>query len=155
MNTVDANAFLLEGGARSAKFETPGDKITGKVVSAEVAQQTDISDNTPKTWDNGDPMMQLIVTLQTDLDEGDDDDGKRRLYLKGSKNKATSSLGAVKAAIKNAGAPGIAEGGTLSMAYTGDGEVTKRGFNAPKEYAAKYTAPAPVDKEAVDDIFGD
>lgn len=155
MSTTDVNAFLMGGGVRSAKFETIGDKVTGTVVAAEVTQQTDITTGAPKTWDNGDPMMQLVVTLATDQRDPDDPDdtGERKLYLKGG--KPTTSLGAVKAAIKAAGAKGIEVGATLALAYTGDGEPTKRGFNAPKEYAAKYTAPPAIDPTAVDDIFGD
>jgi len=153
--STDVNAFLMGGGVRSAKFEKPGDKVSGTIVAAEVTQQTDLTTGAPKTWDNGDPMMQLVVTLATDQrdPEDPDDTGERKLYLKGS--KPTTSLGAVKGAIKAAGAKGIEVNGTLQLAYTGDGEPTKRGFNAPKEYVAKYQAPAPIDQSAVDDIFGD
>ena len=155
MNTLtDANSFLMAGGAKSAKFENPGDAVKGIVEAADVTQQTDLKTGAPKTWDNGDPMMQLVITLQTDLDdEGDDDDGKRKLYLKGSKPE--TSLGAVKGAIREAGAKGIEIGGELVLQYTGDGEATQRGFNPPKLYRAKYTAPAPINQAAVDDIFGD
>lgn len=151
--STDINAFLMGGGAKSAKFENVGDKISGTITAAEVTQQTDLTDGTPKTWDNGDPMMQLVVTIATDLREDEDDEGTRKLYLKGS--KPTTSLGAVRAAIKAAGAKGLEIGGTLSVAYTGDGEPTKRGFTAPKQYAAKYTPPPALDQAAVDDIFGD
>lgn len=153
MTLTDANSFLMAGGAKSAKFEAAGDAIKGIVEAADVTQQTDLTTGVPKTWDNGDPMMQLVVTIQTDLDDGDDDDGKRKLYLKGS--KADSSLGAVKAAIREAGAKGIEIGGELVVQYTGDGEPTKRGFNPPKLYRAKYTPPAPINQAAVDDIFAD
>lgn len=146
---TDPNALLM-GGGKSFSFETIGDKIAGTVVSAEAAQQTDMDTGQPATWADGKPKMQVIVTLQTDLDEEPGDDGQRRVYLKGS--KPNTSAGAVKAAIKAAGATGIEVGGKLQIAYTGDGEPTKRGWNAPKEYAAKYEPPAPV-QAAVDDIF--
>lgn len=154
MSTLtDANSFLMQGGVPAAKFESPGDAVKGIVEAAEVTQQTDIKTGQPKTWDNGDPMMQLVVTLQTDLDDGDDDDGRRKLYLRGS--KPDSSLGAVKGAIRDAKAKGLEVGGELVLQYTGDGQPTQRGFNPPKLYRAKYTAPAPIDQAAVDDIFGD
>lgn len=154
MSTIDVNSFLMGGGARSAKFEAHGDKVTGVIIAQEVTQQTDIKTGDLKTWDNGDPMWQLVVTLQTDQRDPDDPDdtGERKVYLKGS--KPTTSLGALKAAVKAAGAEGIDIGGTLAIAYTGDGTPTQRGFTAPKEYAAKYTPP-PAVNTAVDDIFSD
>lgn len=149
--TTDPNALLM-GGGKSFSFETIGDKVSGLVVAAEAAQQIDMDTDQPATWPDGKPKMQVIVTLQTELDEEAGDDGQRRVYLKGS--KPTTSMGAVKAAIKAAGASGIEVGGKLQLAYTGDGEPTKKGWNAPKQYAAKYEPPAPV-QAAVDDIFGD
>lgn len=146
--TSETNDFLMSSGGRSAKFAEVGATVKGKIVGAEKAQQTDM-DGAPKTWDNGDPMWQLVVTLQTDeRDPGDpDDDGMRKLYLKGS--KPTTSFGAVRAAIIAAGEREMKVGGTLAVRYTGDGEPSKRGFNAPKEYAAKYEAP--VQSVAIDD----
>ena len=149
--TTDPNALLM-GGGKSFSFETIGDKVSGVVVAAEAAQQIDMDTDQPAVWPDGKPKMQVIVTLQTELDEEAGDDGQRRVYLKGS--KPTTSMGAVKAAIKAAGASGIEVGGKLQLAYTGDGEPTKKGWNAPKQYAAKYEPPAPV-QAAVDDIFGD
>lgn len=150
--TTDPNSFLMASGAKSAKFPTPGTKITGTIEDLAVTQQTDMG-GAPKHWDNGDPMMQLVVTLATDERDPDDaeDDGIRKLYLKGG-NKPTTSQGAVAAAVKTAGAKGLAEGGKLSVKYTGDGEPTQRGFSPPKEYAAKYEPPAAA-TVAVDDIF--
>lgn len=152
--TTDPNALLM-GGGKSFSFETIGDKVSGTVVAAEAAQQTDIKTGEPKTWKDGNPMMQVIVTLQTDLAEEPGDDGQRKVYLKGS--KPDTSMGAVRAAVRAAGASGLDEGGKLQLAYTGDGEVTERGYNPPKRYAAKYEAPAPAPavQAAVDDIFGD
>lgn len=148
---TDPNALLM-GGGKSFSFDTIGAKVSGTVIEATAAQQVDMDTEQPAFWPDGKPKMQVIVTLQTDLDEEVGDDGQRRVYLKGS--KPTSSLGAVKAAIKAAGASGIEVGGKLQIAYTGDGEPTKKGWNAPKQYAAKYEAPAPV-QAAVDDIFAD
>lgn len=150
--TSEANDFLMSIGGRSAKFPEIGTVVKGKIMSAEKSQQTDM-DGAPKVWDNGDPMWQLVVTLETDEREsGDsDDDGMRKLYLKGS--KPTTSFGAVRAAILAAGEREMKVGGRLAVRYTGDGEPSKRGFNAPKEYTAKYEPP--VQSVAVDntDLF--
>jgi hypothetical protein len=142
-HTPDPMALLLGGGARSAKFEHAGDAVKGEITDIQTKQQTDLDGN-PKTWDDGSPMWQVVVTLQTDDREaGDpDDDGKRNLYLKGSK-KYASSAKAVADAVKAAGATRLEVGGTLALKYSGDGEPTKRGFNAPKLYEAAYKAPAP------------
>jgi hypothetical protein len=150
--TYDANAILM-GGGKSFGFAAVGDKITGTITAFEAAPQTDIQTGEIKRWSDGNPMLQVIVTLATDLNEEPGDDGARRIYLKGS--KPTTSLGAVKAAVRAAGATGLEIGGTLAVAYTGDGEPTQRGYTAPKQYAAKFTPPAPVTQAAVNDIFAD
>lgn len=126
--------FLSTGGAPVAKFPTPGTTVKGTVESAVVSQQTDI-DGTPKTWDDGNPRMQIVVTLQTDERTLDDDDGKRRVFVKGQ------MLTALKDALRVAGAKSPEVGGTLAIQYKEDGEQKRAGFNAPKIYVAKYKAP--------------
>jgi hypothetical protein len=137
----DPSALLMGGGTRSAKFEKVGDSVKGEITSVETKQQTDL-DGAPKTWDNGDPMWQVVVTLATAERDADDpdDDGKRAVYLKGS-NKYASTSKAVADAVRAAGASKLEVGGTLALQYTGDGEATKRGFSPPKLYAAAYKAP--------------
>lgn len=141
--TTTAEQFLLGAGGKSASFPTVGTTVTGTIVdpAPKVAQQTDMSGN-PMTWDNGDPRLQLVVTLQTQ-ERGDvDDDGIRKLYVKGSKDPKSKSLhAAVAAAVQTANAKGLEVGGTLSVTYVGDGVASTRGFNPPKLYEARYTAP--------------
>lgn len=147
----DPNALLTGGGGRWTKFETPGDKVQGEIVGVETRQQTDLDGN-PKTWDNGDPIWEVVVTLQTTLTEDGDDDGVRKVSLSGSRKYASKAKAAADA-LKAAGAKALEAGGTFGIAYTGDGEATKRGFNPPKLFAATYKAPAAaVDLSA---IFGD
>ena len=70
---IDSAALdLLEGGGKSAKFETVGDTTKGQVVSAESRQQTDYTSGEPLTWDDGNPRMQLVITLATDERDPDD-----------------------------------------------------------------------------------
>jgi hypothetical protein len=135
--TQTAENFLMGGGATSAKFEAPGDTTSGTITEApEVRQQTDIQSGEPVFWPSGDPKMQLIVTLQTTLRDDADDDGKRRIYVKGK-----SLTEAVREAVKKTGARGLETGGTLTVTYTGDGQATQRGFNPPKLYTATYARP--------------
>ena len=147
MSITDPNDFLFASGARSAKFENVGDTLKGVIVSAEVAQQTDPDNGTPKKWDDGRPVMQLIVTVQTDLREEDGDDGQRRIYAKGgnyevASGKGSAMLVAIREAIKKAGASKIAEGATLTVQHSGLGVKKKAAFNAPKLYVAKYEPAA-------------
>jgi hypothetical protein len=134
-----ADDFLMGGGAKSAKFETIG-TLVGGVITAEptMQQQKDIETQKPKFWDNGDPMMQMVVKVQTNLREaGDtDDDGVRAFYIKGQMRDA------VRDAVKAAGQKGLHVGGTLEIVYAGDGVAKNKGFTAPKQYQARYTPPA-------------
>ena len=137
---IDSAALdLLEGGGKSAKFETVGDTTKGQVVSAESRQQTDYTSGEPLTWDDGNPRMQLVITLATDERDPDDptDDGHRNIYCKGK------MLNAVKQALKAAGQK-LEVGGTLAVQYTGDGTPTNPRHNPPKEYVAAYEAPSRV-----------
>lgn len=133
----EQEAFLAGGGSPAAKFPTVGTTIKGTVTGAEMRQQTDPKDGKLKTWDDGNPMMQLVVTLATDERDADidDDDGTRRVFVKGNMRKAVIE------ALKEAGAKTIDSGGKLAVQYTGDGEKTNPAFNAPKLYKAQYKAP--------------
>lgn len=137
----DPNSFLLGGGGKSAKFETPGDTVTGVVCAPpELRQQTDMKTGAPKTWDNGDPVMQLVVKLQTDEREDTEDDGVRNLYVAGGFKRASLQK-AVADAIRTAKAKGLEVGGTLAVKFTGEEPPQTKGFSPAKLYAAKYTPP--------------
>lgn len=145
---LDPNAWLMAGGVTSAKFPTIGTRVTGRISSPPVIrQQTDPADGRPKTWDNGDPMMQLVVNLTTTERDPSipNDDGVRAVYIKGQLQQA------VREAVRRSGAPGLEVGGTLTVTYTGDGERKKAAFNAPKEYSAQYV---PATTEAANTFLG-
>ena len=134
--------FLFGGGSKSAKFDNVGDTISGVIESTEVKQQTDIGSGAGLTWDNGDPRMQLVVGIKTDQHDDDDDDGKRTIYVKGSKKPGSQSLhDAVAQAVRAAGAKGIEAGGTISVTFVGTEPAATRGFNDRKKYSATYAAP--------------
>lgn len=138
----DANDFLLGGGGKSAKFENIGDTVTGRIVSTEVRQQTDIKTGEPLTWENGDPRMQLVVTLATDQRDDEDDDGHRAVYVKGSKAGGSQSMhDAVRTAVQTARAKGLEAGGTLTVSYVGAEPAKQRGMSDRKLWQASYTAP--------------
>lgn len=137
----DPNALLMGGGGRSAKFENPGDKVEGTIIDLTTQQQTTL-EGEPKFFDSGDPMWEIVVTLQTDERDPDDtdDDGVRKVYISGSM-KYASKAKATRDAVAEAGAKALESGGHYGLAYTGDGEPTKRGYTAPKLFVATYRAP--------------
>lgn len=139
--STDPNEFLMGGGSASAKFEAVGDTVTGKIAAVDIRQQTDLAGE-PLIWDNGDPRMQMIVTIETDAKDNDDDDGKRNVYVKGSKTGGTQSLhDAVRTAVQAAGVKGIEVGGTLTVGFVGTEASKTKGYSDRKLYTAHYVAP--------------
>lgn len=153
---IDPNAFLMGGGVQSAfdKESVLGSIVGGTITEMEVKQQTDIMDGSPKTWDNGDPQMQLIITIQADgIPITDDDDGKRRFYVKGSKTSGSQSMhDAVASAVKAAGAKILEIGGTLRVKWIGTEPAKKIGLSDSKLWKAQYVPPI---VKAQEDFFGD
>jgi hypothetical protein len=145
-NYTDPNAWLMGTGGRSAKFEKEGDIVVGFIQHTEVRQQIDLDTSKPAFWDDGNPKMQLVVTLETELREDDDDDGLRNLYVRGQLQKAVAD------AVRRAGARGLAPGGKLGVKWVSTAEPKKRGHNGAKQYTAKYEPPTqPVDGFPTDD----
>lgn len=147
MSALDeANDFLNAQGGRSAFPDGTGigAKVTGKIIAAKKQQQTDIKGN-PRFFDSGEPMMLLVIDLQTAERVDDDDDGVRRLYVKGGNYTAVEGEGqsmrdAIRDAVKKAGAK-FDIGGELTVLKSGIGEK-KPGQSAPWLYKAKYVASA-------------
>lgn len=133
------NDILFGSGTPSAKFEARGDTLTGPITKLGASQQTDFRTKEPKTWPDGKPMMQVEVSIKTSLRDPsvEDDDGVRRLFVKGKNLTA-----AVKDAVRATGAKGLEIGGVLTVTYTGDGPAEK-GLSAPKLYEAEYVKPNP------------
>lgn len=136
----------IGGGGNSFPFDKIGDSVTGKIVSMEEVQQTDMETGEPAFWNNNpaQPKMMYAVTLQTELRDEDSDDGQRTVYLKGSrKPESKSSLAAVVSAVRSAtGGTSMDTGAELTLTFTGEGKPSKRGWNPPKHYEASYKAPS-------------
>lgn len=135
-------------GAPSAKFPTVGTVVSGTIATKpEVTQRRDIDGNM-MTWDDGNPRMQLVITLQTDERDPDveDDEGLRRIFAPRPSNLLT----AIADALKKSGAR-LEPGGLLAVKFTGEKPHEKRGYNAIKEYAAQYQPPA---GPSADDLLG-
>ena len=135
---VDPNEWLLSTGIRSASFQNVGDAVVGFIArQPEVQQQRDFETGEMKHWSDGNPMMQLRVVLATDQRDPDDpeDSGERAVYIRGNMQRAVTQ------AVRAASAPGLEVGGKLLIKYVADGKATRRGFNPPKVYEAKYRVP--------------
>lgn len=118
--TPAVDDFLLCGSAGKSAFakdDAVGTTVTGVIIGTEVHQQADIKDGTPLVWENGDPHMQLVVSLQNDPRCGAEDNGCRALYVKGSKTPRSKSLhDAVRAAVQEVGVKGIEVAGSPTVA---------------------------------------
>lgn len=149
-----AQAFLMGGRKIPSAFQryqrnTPlpvGTTIRGQVESWEYVQQRDYDDDTKlKFWDDGSPMMQLVIVLvNTGLSEeryrnqetGEADDGDRKLYVKGELQKA------LRKAITAAGVPFIERGGWITTQITGEGVASNPKYNPPTLYTCHYEPAA-------------
>ena len=142
-----ARALECGGGAPTAKFPTIGTSVGGRITEKPfVQQQRDIDSGEPKFWNDGKPMMQLVVTVQTNQSDPSiqDDDGRRRLFVKGQLKQAVHD------AVRAVGGSGLEVGGHLTVTYVADGEAKKRGFTPPKQYTAKYVPAAQVELNTPD-----
>jgi hypothetical protein len=127
------------GGPPSAKFPVLGYENAGRIVGKPtVEQQRDYDTDEPLYWADGKPRWQIVVTLATgERDpEINDDDGLRRLFIKGQMKTA------VQTALKAAKADGLEDGGHLTVTYTADGAQPNPKKNPPKQYTARYITAA-------------
>lgn len=135
---------FFAGGVPAAKF---ADGQYGTVIGGEITteprmqQQRDYTTGDPITYPDGNPAMQMVVTVQTGLRDPaiDGDTGERAFYIRGQLRQAVGE------ALRKAGAKAPQNGGTLQVKYLRDEPVTLkngRPGNPQKIYAAKYEPPA-------------
>jgi hypothetical protein len=124
----------------AAKFTEIGDGHKGRITGLAERPQTDINTGAPRTFQDGSPMMQWVISLQKP-------DGEVvALYAKGGKFRAVTGTGesmltAIGLAVRAANASGVDVGGELAVVHTGLGEQ-KPGKAAPKLFTASYRPPA-------------
>ncbi|MGW5852134.1 hypothetical protein ACWFQ8_30015 [Streptomyces sp. NPDC055254] len=143
-----ADDFLMGGGgAPSASFLTIGTIVAGRITERPtVQQQRDMKTGENKFWPDGNPMMQLVVTVQTDDRDPqvEDDNGTRRLFVKNQMKNAIAD------AVRASGARGLEVGGILSVTFTHEIPHKQRGFNPIKQYTAQYVAAAAAELQTAD-----
>lgn len=144
------------GGAKSFSFKAEswrGKPRGGRIIEPpRKVQQRDFKTGDLKFWNDGNPAMQLVITVDTrqgkhpEIDPSvPGDDGVRRLFIKGQ------MIEAFKIAFRKSGAKGLREGGEAYVAWISD-EVIGGGNNDKKIYAAEYTPP--VAGAETDSVFG-
>lgn len=139
--------FLSGGGAKSFGFDKLGDTCEGEITDLTVRQQTDMQTGAPQFWDDGKPKNALVITVQTDMRVDDADDGQRTVWIRGGNfvaetGSGTSSLTALKDALRTAGAQDVEVGGTIRVTHSGIGKAKNKGFNPPKLYEITYAPPS-------------
>ena len=85
----------------------------------------------PKYFDNGQPMMQVVIHIATTLKDPaiPGDDGVRAVYVKGK------NLSTLRQASRIVGRDFPHVGDGVTATYTANGEAKKRGWNPPKLYS--------------------
>lgn len=141
----------------------------GRIVDEPaLLQMTKMGTGEPEWWDpttQQRPKMQLVVTLLCDgsgnpgpgiraLDErqSPQDDGKRRLYIRGK-----DMTDAVRNAFKAAGAEGLRVGSELYVVWTGERPSKMKGGDPARTWAARYVPGAvgiPAQSAAESNAFG-
>lgn len=142
---TEPNAWDLGGGGDSFPFDKIGDEIEGYVQEMIERQGSDMETGEPAWWDKEQtrPKMITVLTLQTNLREIPNDDGRRSVTLSGSKkpesrSRMAAALGAVKAAT---GGSQMQFNAWFKMRFVEEGAPVKRGYNGPKYYEAWYRPP--------------
>lgn len=135
---------FFAGGVPAVKFPDGAfGTVIGGVITSDprMQQQRDYTSGEPVVYQDGNPAMQMVITVQTDLRDPaiDGDDGQRAFYVKGQMRQAIGE------ALRKANARKPERGGRLLVKYIEDKPTTlKNGKpgNPQKIYAAKYEPPA-------------
>lgn len=130
---MDGNEFLFQSMVPSIKFPTIGSSVIGVITKVpKVTEVTDPATKEVKRWQNGQPKMQVIINLQTELRESPDDDGSRTLWAKGQMQQA------IRDAVIKSGARILEVGGILQVTYSGEKPTN---LQPQKLYSAMYWPP--------------
>lgn len=148
--------FLFGGSAPSISWHNAkvGTQQGGIITKKEIRQQTSYEDDSVLLyWDEAKqrPRNQLVLTVQTGRNdpEREEDDGLRRLFIKGQMQKAVAQ------AVKEAGLKAPEVGGRVIIEFTGEEKPEDKKMNPTKLYKAYYTPADAVHLEEGDDGYDD
>lgn len=140
----DGNDLLMSSGNGTpwAKWENNGDVVTGIVQGPpKVKQARDYDTGQPKTYPSGDPVLNVVVMVQTGKinPEYEDDTGVRQIVIR----KGSPMHIAVQVAVKAAKVKGLEAGGQLTITRTGEEKLkNSRGMSyTQRTFSAKYEPP--------------
>jgi hypothetical protein len=142
---ADTSGFFGGGATISwddRKGYVKGTPRGGQILDKKITNQTKLGTNEIMRWDNGEPRKQMELTLQTAERADPQDDGKRRLFIKGDLPRAARE------AMKAVGATDLVVGGWFYAAWVSDKKATKVGFNDQKVFNAVYAPPGSPDPMA-------
>jgi uncharacterized protein with beta-barrel porin domain len=127
----DPNSLLNGKSVPSISFKDAkvGDAYTGTITALETAQVRNYESGEPEFWEDGNPKLQIVLTLATEYGDGAEDDGDRKVYLFGQK------LQAAKAALKEAGLAKLEIGSTFTITYSGTKPSSNKKYNDVKLYS--------------------
>lgn len=133
--------LLKSGGGRAAfnKDSMPGATVTGTVVDIKTRQKKEYGTGKPMFSQKGNPKYEALITVQTNLRETPDDDGRRTIYI----NMWGVQQDAIRKACEAAHCEGPVEGDTFTATYTGLGQA-QPGMSAPKLYEYRIDHKPPV-----------
>lgn len=136
MGFTQANEHLASRGVPSSKFEDKGDFHIGTLVDGDVTPQTDPSGNVKYRKDGVTPIMQLVITWDTEERDPKNpaDKGRRKLYC------SWRLEAEIKRAVKASGAEGLDVGGELKVTFVRE-EKIEGVLGKAKVYEAEYTPP--------------
>lgn len=126
-----ADLVAVSGAAAPSYFNKDskvGDSITGFVTDVQTRQARDPQTNKVRFWENGDPVIQVIVSLQTDAKTDENDDGVRSVFIKfwGVQRKALLE------ALKAAGQSDIIAGQKFTATFVGTEKATSKAMSDTK-----------------------
>lgn len=139
--TTNPNDILMGGGGPPSIFSKEskiGDVAKGTITKLDTQQVRDFVTQEPKTYPDGNPIMQIVITLRQEHGE------EGRLFCKPAMKEA------IRNAVLAAGAEGLEVGGRLAVQYSGDEAPEKAGLNPKKLYTAQYEPPKPASISAGD-----
>lgn len=142
---TDTSGFFGGGAAISwddRKGYVKGTPRGGKVIDKKITNQTKMGTNEVIPWPDGSPRKQMELTLQTAERADPQDDGQRRLFIKGDLPRATRE------AMKPYGKHDIEIGAWFYAAWVDEKPSKQAGYNPQKIFNAVYAPPGAPDPMA-------
>jgi hypothetical protein len=121
-NIFDDMDKALQSGHKSAfNGDTPaGTTVSGTITGSDYRQVTDYSTKQPAFFPSGDPKMQIIINLHTNLRDNADDDGERSVYIPMWGAKKYALLDAIKAAGMTSASEAFTPGNLFAATFVGE-----------------------------------